>query len=386
MGCIMAEIKELLEKLKHIADNPREQLDNYIAQGKKAVGVWPYYAPEEIIYAGGLVPMGVWGGIGPIDKAKEYFPTFYYSLALRCLEMGLDGTLDGLSACMLTTLDDTLRPLSQNYKVSVGRKIPMVFLNHAQHRKEEFGKIYNAKLFESARKRLEEICDVKITDENLKKAFEVYNENRRLKREFIKLVGSHSQTVKASDRCYVLKAAYFMLKDEYNTLLKELNEKLKALQEEENLGPRVVTSGIICDNPGLLEVLDDFNICVVADDVAHESRALKIDVDTSIEDPMYALADQFARMDEDPILYDPDIWKRPKYVVDLAIDNDADGCLLFMMNFNDTEEMEYPSLKQAFEKEAIPLIKMGYDQQMTDFGQVRTQLETFSEMVQLNNM
>ena len=386
MGCIMAEIKELLEKLKHIADNPREQLDSYIAQGKKAVGVWPYYAPEEIIYAGGLVPVGVWGGIGPIDKAKEYFPTFYYSLALRCLEMGLDGTLDGLSACMLTTLDDTLRPLSQNYKVSVGRKIPMVFLNHAQHRKEEFGKIYNAKLFESARKRLEEICDVKITDENLKKAFEVYNENRRLKREFIKLVGSHSQTVKASDRCYVLKAAYFMLKDEYNTLLKELNEKLKALPEEENLGPRVVTSGIICDNPGLLEVLDDFNICVVADDVAHESRALKIDVDTSIEDPMYALADQFARMDEDPILYDPDIWKRPKYVVDLAIDNDADGCLLFMMNFNDTEEMEYPSLKQAFEKEAIPLIKMGYDQQMTDFGQVRTQLETFSEMVQLNNM
>lgn len=386
MGCIMAEIKELLEKLKHIAENPREQLDNYLAQGKKAVGVWPYYAPEEIIYAGGLVPMGVWGGIGPIDKAKEYFPTFYYSLALRCLEMGLDGTLDGLSACMLTTLDDTLRPLSQNYKVSVGRKIPMVFLNHAQHRKEEFGKIYNAKLFESARKRLEEICDVKITDENLKKAFEVYNENRRLKREFIKLVGSHSQTVKASDRCYVLKAAYFMLKDEYNTLLKELNEKLKALPEEENLGPRVVTSGIICDNPGLLEVLDDFNICVVADDVAHESRALKIDVDTSIEDPMYALADQFARMDEDPILYDPDIWKRPKYVVDLAIDNDADGCLLFMMNFNDTEEMEYPSLKQAFEREAIPLIKMGYDQQMTDFGQVRTQLETFSEMVQLNNM
>ena len=160
MGCIMAEIKELLEKLKHIADNPREQLDNYLAQGKKAVGVWPYYAPEEIIYAGGLVPMGVWGGIGPIDKAKEYFPTFYYSLALRCLEMGLDGTLDGLSACMLTTLDDTLRPLSQNYKVSVGRKIPMVFLNHAQHRKEEFGKIYNAKSVSYTHLTLPTICSV----------------------------------------------------------------------------------------------------------------------------------------------------------------------------------------------------------------------------------
>ncbi|SPY40137.1 (R)-2-hydroxyglutaryl-CoA dehydratase subunit beta [Peptoniphilus harei] len=50
--------------------------------------------------------------------------------------MGLDGSLDGLSASMITTLDDTLRPFSQNYKVSVGREIPMVFLNHAQHRKK----------------------------------------------------------------------------------------------------------------------------------------------------------------------------------------------------------------------------------------------------------
>ncbi|RVU54679.1 2-hydroxyacyl-CoA dehydratase subunit D [Anaerosphaera multitolerans] len=380
----MSEVKNLLEQFEYIAKNPRKQLDKYLAEGKKAVGIFPYYAPEEIVYAGGMVPMGVWGGVGPIEKAKEYFPTFYYSLALRCLEMALDGTLDGLSASILTTLDDTLRPLSQNYKVSAGREIPMVFLNHGQHRKEEFGKVYNATIFNKAKEELEKICDVEITDENLKKAFEVYNENRALKREFIKLAASHPQTIKASDRCYVLKSSYFMLKDEHNELLKKLNEELKSMPEEDWDGSRVVTSGIIADNPGLLQVLDDYKICIVADDVAHESRGLKVDIDMSIEDPMMALADQFARMDEDPILYDPDIWKRPKYVVDLAIDNDADGCLLFMMNFNDTEEMEYPSLKQAYEAEGIPLIKMGYDQQMEDFGQVKTQLETFSEMVQLN--
>lgn len=382
----MTDIKELLKEFKHIAENGREQIDKYLDQGKKVVGVFPYYAPEEIIYAGGLVPFGIWGGQGPIDKAKEYFPTFYYSLALRCLEMGLDGSLDGLSASMITTLDDTLRPFSQNYKVSVGREIPMVFLNHAQHRKEEFGKTYNAKIFKQASERLEEICDVKITDENLKKAFEVYNENRALKREFVKLCGDYSQTIKASDRSNVLKASHHMLKDEHNKMLKELIEALKAMPKEECKGPRVVTSGIITDNPALLEVLDNFNVCVVADDVAAESRGFKVDVDTSIEDPYMALADQFARMDEDPILYDPDIWKRPKYVVDLALDNDADGCLLFMMTFNDTEEMEYPSLKQAYEKAGIPLIKLGYDQQMTDFGQAKTQLETFNEMVQLNRM
>lgn len=382
----MDNIKNILDKFREISENPRAQLDKYLAAGKKAVGVFPYYAPQEIIHAAGMLPYEVWGGRGPIDKAKEYFPTFYYSLALRCLEMALDGTLDGLSAMMLTTLDDTLRPLSQNYKVSAGRKIPMVFLNHAQHRKEDFGKTYNAKIFGQAKERLEEICDVKITDEALRKSFEIYNENRTLKREFIKLVGDYSQTIKASDRAHVLRASYFMFKEEHSEMLKELISLLKEMPKEENLGPRVVTSGVITDNPGLLEVFDNFNICVVADDVAAESRGIKVDIDMSIEDPMYALADQFARMDEDPILYDPDIWKRPQYVLDLALDNDADGCLVFMMTFNDTEEMEYPSLKIAYEKAGVPLIKMGYDQQMTDFGQVRTQLETFNEMVELNRM
>lgn len=380
------EIKELLEKFREYANNPRKRLDEYLAQGKKAVGVFPYYAPEEIIYAGGMVPYGVWGGRGPIEKAKEYFPTFYYSLALRCLEMGLDGSLDGLSASMLTTLDDTLRPLSQNYKVSVGRKIPMVFLNHGQHRKEEFGKKYNAKIFKKAKEELEKICGVEISDENLKKAFEVYNENRAEKRRFIKLAAKLPKTIKASDRCLVLKSSYFILKDEHTKLLKELNDKLEKLPEEQAEGMRIVTSGIITDNPGLLKLFDDFKVCIVADDVAHESRGLKVDIDMSIEDPMLALADQFARMDEDPILYDPDIVKRPRYVANLVKENNADGCLLFMMNFNDTEEMEYPSLKQEFDKEKIPLIKMGYDQQMEDFGQVKTQLETFNEIVQLNRM
>lgn len=380
----MAEIKELLNDFKYYANNPRKQLDKYLAEGKKAVGIFPYYAPEEIVYAAGIVPFGVWGGQGPIEQAKNYFPTFYYSLALRCLEMALDGTLDGLSASMITTLDDTLRPFSQNYKVSAGRKIPMIFLNHGQHRKEEFGKRYNARIFNKAKEELEKICDVKVTDENLKKAFKVYNENRAEKRKFIKLAATHPQTIKASDRCYVLKSSYFMLKDEHTALLKQLNEKLEALPEEKWDGVKVVTSGVITDNPGLLEVFDNYKVCVVADDVAHESRALKVDIDLSIEDPMLALADQFARMDEDPILYDPDIYKRPKYVLDLVKENKADGCLLFMMNFNDTEEMEYPSLKQAFEAAKVPLIKMGYDQQMADFGQVKTQLETFNEIVQLS--
>jgi hypothetical protein len=379
------EINQLLEKFDHIAHNQREQIDNYLAEGKQVVGVFPYYAPEEIIHAAGAVPIGVWGGEGSIDLAKQYFPTFYYSLAMRCMEMALDGSLDGLSATMLTTLDDTLRPLSQNYKVAVGDKIPMVFINHGQHRKEEFGITYNAKMFRRAADELKAALGIDEIDESkFEETFEIYNKNRQLKREFTKLAADHRQTISTKDRSNVLKSSFLMLKEEHNELLEDLVKQLKNIEKEEWDGPRVVTSGVITDNDGLLEVLDEYEVNVVDDDVAAESRGFKVDIDTSIKDPYVALADQFARMDEDPLLYDPDITKRPKYVLNQALENDADACILFMMTFNDTEEMEYPSLKKAYDKAGIPLIKMGYDQTMSDFAQVRTQLETLSDLVELN--
>ena len=67
----METIKELLEQFKYLANNPRKQLDKYLAAGKKAVGIFPYYAPEEIVYAAGIAPFGVWGGQGPIERAKN---------------------------------------------------------------------------------------------------------------------------------------------------------------------------------------------------------------------------------------------------------------------------------------------------------------------------
>ena len=379
------EIKQLLETFDHVAHSQREQIDKYLEEGKKVVGVFPYYAPEEIIHAAGAVPIEIWGGSGPIDLAKQYFPTFYYSLAMRCMEMALDGSLDGLSATMITTLDDTLRPLSQNYKVAVGDKIPMIFLNHGQHRKEEFGITYNARLFKQAAEELKKALGIdEIKEEDFKKTFEIYNKNRALKREFVKLAGDHRQTISTKDRSNVIRSSYFMLKEEHNELLEDLVSQLREMPKEEWEGPRVVTSGVIADNEGLLEVLDEYKINIVDDDIAAESRGFKVDIDTSIEDPYRALSDQFARMDEDPILYDPDITKRPKYVLNQALERDADACILFMMTFNDTEEMEYPSLKKAYDKAGVPLIKMGYDQTMSDFAQVRTQLETLSDLVELN--
>jgi Benzoyl-CoA reductase/2-hydroxyglutaryl-CoA dehydratase subunit, BcrC/BadD/HgdB len=374
-------METIINEFKEIAANPEKKLAMYKAQGKKAIGVLPYYAPEELVYAAGMVPFGVWGTNNKnISHAKEYCATFYCTIAQLSLEMLLDGTLDGLSGIITPTICDTLRPMSQNIRVAMGDKMPVIFLAHPQNRSTTYGLKFCVDQYTNVRKELEKITGKAITDDDIVKSIKVYNASRKARREFVKLASEHCDVVKPTVRSAVLKAAFFMLKDEYTAKLEELNRELAMLPICQWSGKKIVTSGIICDNPALLEALEDNNIAIAADDVAYESRAFRIDVPEDA-DPMMALAKQFANIDCDVLLYDPESAKnnRGEFVAKLVKDSGADGLILFMQQFCDPEEMEYPYLKKALDAAKIPHIKIGIDQQMRDFGQAKTAIQAFAE-------
>lgn len=378
-------IQQHFEAFSKAANHPDEQLKAYKAQGKKAIGVMPYYAPEELVFAAGMVPMGMWGtNKKNIKEAKEYCASFYCSLAQLDLEMLLDGTLDDLDGVIMTTLCDTLRPMSQNIRVSMAKlgKMPTIFLAHPQNRRPEYGIQYTISQYRNVKEQLEEIAGAKITDEALKNAIKVYNQSRSERRRFVKLAGEHPEAVSAVNRSAVLKASYFMLKDEYTEALKALNDELEALPKSDWKGVRIVTSGIICDNPDLLQILDDNQIAIAMDDVAHESRSFRTDAPEE-GDPMRALAQQFADLDYSVLLYDEASAenRRAEHVADLVREYHAQGVVVFMQNFCDPEEMEYPSLRQELDKQNIRHIRLGIDHQMRDFGQAKTALQAFADVI-----
>lgn len=82
----------------------------------------PYYAPEELVYAAGMMPFGMWGSNDKTEqRSKEYCATFYCTIAQLDLEMLLDGTMDLLDGVITPTICDTLRPMSQNIRVAMVR-------------------------------------------------------------------------------------------------------------------------------------------------------------------------------------------------------------------------------------------------------------------------
>jgi len=378
-------INTLLDEFKVKAATPKQQLAEYKAQGKKVVGVLPYYAPEELVYAAGIVPMGIWGSnTKTISRAKEYCATFYCTIAQLALEMLLDGTMDGLDGIITPTICDTLRPMSQNFRVAMGDKMSVIFLAHPQNRFEEFGLQFTVDQYNHVKKELEKIAGREITNDDIQNAIKVYNESRAARRKFVKLASDHCDVITPTKRSAVLKAFYFMLKDEYIAKLNELNAELEKLPVCDWQGTKVVTSGIICDNPALLAAFEENNIAIAADDVAHESRSFRTDVPENA-DPMMALAQQFANVDYEVLLYDPKSSenRRGEFVANLVKESGAQGLVLFMQQFCDPEEMEYPYLKKALDNAGIPHIKLGVDQQMRDFGQAATAIEAFADVLEM---
>lgn len=378
-------INTLLDEFKVKAATPKQQLAEYKAQGKKVVGVLPYYAPEELVYAAGIVPMGIWGSnTKTISRAKEYCATFYCTIAQLALEMLLDGTMDGLDGIITPTICDTLRPMSQNFRVAMGDKMSVIFLAHPQNRFEEFGLQFTVDQYNHVKKELEKIAGKEITNDDIQNAIKVYNESRAARRKFVKLASDHCDVITPTKRSAVLKAFYFMLKDEYIAKLNELNAELEKLPVCDWQGTKVVTSGIICDNPALLAAFEENNIAIAADDVAHESRSFRTDVPENA-DPMMALAQQFANVDYEVLLYDPKSSenRRGEFVANLVKESGAQGLVLFMQQFCDPEEMEYPYLKKALQAADVPHIKLGIDQQMRDFGQARTAIQAFADVLEM---
>ena len=377
-------IEVLLNEFKEVAYNPAKQLDAFKAEGKKVIGVLPYYAPEELVYAAGMVPMGIWGSNNKsIVRAKEYCATFYCTIAQLALEMLLDGTMDQLDGLITPTICDTLRPMSQNFRVSIGEKIPTIFLAHPQNRFAPWGVQFCVDQYTNVKKMLEKIAGKEITNEDIKAAIKVYNASRAARREFVKLANDHCDVVTPTLRSAVLKASFFMLKDEYTEKLVALNNELKALPVCDWKGVKVVTSGIIVDNPTLLKIFEDNNIAIAADDVAHESRSFRVDAPEDEEDGLKALAMQFKAMDYDILLYDPASAenRRGEFVANMVKESGAQGLVLFMQQFCDPEEMEYPCLKKALDEAGIPHIKLGVDQQMRDFGQASTAIQAFADVL-----
>lgn len=372
-------VQELLSKFHDVAAHPRKQMDAYIAEGRQVVLTVPYYAPEEIVHAMGLIPMGVWGGDLPLQKSKEYFPAFICSVLQSILELGMSGTYDGASALIVPSLCDSLKCLGQNWKYAVPA-IAFIPMTCPQNRDTDEGRAFIRAGYERVAAELEQAAGARLDDAALARSIQIYNAHNAAMRELDEALAHHPE-LSAAARSDIYKSAFFLEKGEHTTLVRQLLAELKNAPGTESKLP-VMTSGILCDAPGLLEIFDDLGLQIVADDVTAESRQYRTDAPEAPEalSSLDALAEKFARTGSCSVLYDVEK-KRAKLIVDTAKARGAKGLVLVLTKFCDPEEFDYVIIKKACQAAGLPVVLLEADRQMSDYGQARTALETFRDIL-----
>ncbi|MCD7792096.1 MAG: 2-hydroxyacyl-CoA dehydratase family protein [Oscillospiraceae bacterium] len=372
----MREYTSIVQELCGIAAAPKQQLEHALASGKKAVGVMPYFAPEELAYAAGALPVGLWGADMQCSESRRYFPAFICSILHSTLEMGISGQLDGLSAIMIPISCDSLKGMGANWHYAVPQ-VPIINVAFAENRKIAAGVEFTLSQFKKIRKQLEEILGTEISDAAIASAVAVYNENRAALREFTRIAGEKPGLLSASERSGVIKAGYFMDRAEHTALVRELNAALSAAEAPEFRGVKVVLSGIMADCRGLLEVFDKNRLAVVADQLAYESVNFADDTPVT-DDPIRGMAERLGSIEGASVLYDLGK-RRCTQLAEIAQASGADGVIFVLTKFCDPEEYDFVPLKRTLERAGIPLLQIEIDRQMDSYGQISSAVEAFCE-------
>lgn len=371
--------KDIIKKLEAVALDPGKAVADTIREtGKDAVGCFPIYTPEEVVYAAGYVPVGMWGGKTEIKLADRYLQSFCCSIMRSNIENGIKGTYDMLKAVIIPTFCDTLKCICENWKVAVPQT-PLIAMVYPQNRAIEAGIEYSCDELKRVKSELEKISGREITEEDVEAAWSVYEEYRQAMRDFVRIAADYPQIIGAKTRHLIIKAGYFTDKKIYTDYIRTITAGLAGEEKKPFSGQKAVATGLLAEPVELLEIFEAENIAFAVDDLAQESRQFRT-VSRDESDVWHRMAMRIADQKGDTFLYEEEK-TRGDMLIEMVKETGADAVVVFMMKFCDPEEFDYPVYKAQLEKAGIPVLYLETEQQMDSFEQIRTRVQSFSEML-----
>jgi len=365
----------------HVANDPHGYADEWEKRtGKKVIGFFCTYTPEELIFAAGALPFRIFGTSGNITEADSFLQAYCCFLAKGGLEEALTGRLSFLDGAVFPHTCDTIQRLSDIWRMNASIKLHFdvilpVKLNSLSARD------YVADVFNKFRTDLEESLGREITENQLKHAVSVYNQNRRLLAEIYKQRSENPALISGSDVYAIMKAAMVMDRDELLTNLSKLVAELKESKPASTVprARRVILAGGICNFPDIHSIIEKAGGNVVWDELCTGSRYFDGEIRES-DDAVGAIAERYSNRIICPAKHS-DLTSRGENLVRLVREFSADGVIFLFLKFCDPHAFDYPYLKENLDKEEIPSLHLEIEQQLPSEGQVRTRLEAFMEMV-----
>jgi bzd-type benzoyl-CoA reductase N subunit len=349
------------------------------ASGRSVVGFFCAHAPEELLWAAGVLPVRLRGtGSESTAYGDQYLGSFNCSFVRHTLSRVMKGELTFLDGLLVTNSCDHVRRL---FDVFTAKEV--VPFNHYLdvphlNSEESFARL-TAQL-RSLQAKLESFFGVAISDEALSDAIELYNRTRVLLGRASALRGENPPRATGSEVLALSVASASVPKDRFNRLAEQrLAELERRDPEPASTGPRLLVIGGALDDPGFLELIESMGASVVADQLCWGSKSFADLTDQEI-DPIDAIARRILEHMPCPRMLDQ-YPRRLENLIEAVKRYRVDGIICERLKFCDMWGGEIEMLRRSLKQQAgTPLLVLERDYVAAgSAGQLRTRVQAFLE-------
>ena len=349
--------------------------------GGKVVGCFPVYSPVELIHAAGMLPVGVMGGGNQIEiaYADSRFQSFVCSIIKSTMELGLTGRLKGLNGIILHSICDPAKNLSSIMR----RNFPdlwVEFIHFPQNLESPLALDYLVAEYRRVLDDLEVLAGGPVTDGDLKKSIEQYNESRARVRRLYEIRRESPQLLSAAE-CYALvRAGTLMPPDEHRELLDEALDALSRREVKLKDRIRVVLEGSFCEQPPLelIQALEEAGCDILDDDFLLGHRWFLDDVPAN-GDPLRALARAYIDGSVGSAVKHDLRHTKAAPLLEKVKRSGAQAVVVLAAKFCEPALFDYALYRRDLEAAGIPHIFLEFEEKMWIFDKIRTEIETFVE-------
>jgi benzoyl-CoA reductase/2-hydroxyglutaryl-CoA dehydratase subunit BcrC/BadD/HgdB len=361
-----------IRELKHQKEN-----------GKKIIGVFCNFVPEELIIASNCVPVRLClGSIEPILRSEEIVPRNFCPLIKSSLGSSMMGSpvFDLLDTVIVPTTCDGKKKLAE---ILVERMPTWVMeVPHTnetpQARQHWFFEVQVLK------KKLEKLTKNKITIKKLKSAIELTNRKRRVLRKLYYLRKQNPPPIWGRDALLVTNLAIYDDISRWTAQVETLCNELVNLKPINNSSsPRIMLTGspVVFPTWKIPILTEESGGVIVIDDICTGSKELWDHIEPanwSMTGMLVGIADKYLM--NTCACFTPNLNRRDR-IIQYINDFNVDGVIYHTLQGCHIYGLEQHRIEKALTQIKIPRLCIETDYSEEDVEQIRTRLEAFIEMI-----
>ncbi|HVP10484.1 MAG TPA: double-cubane-cluster-containing anaerobic reductase [Phycisphaerae bacterium] len=356
-------------------------------KGRRIIGTFCLYVPEEIILAVDGVSVGLCAGadIGS-EAAEQILPRNTCALIKSFVGFKLNKVCPYVEACNFVIGETTCDGKKKAYELF--NELKETFVMEVPQTKSPHAKaLWRAEIGRLVEK-IEASSGRKITVENLRRGIETVNAKRAALHRLNALRAANPAPISGRDAILINQTQFYddpvRFTEKINALCDELDERVARHVGAVQAGaPRILIAGCPMAAPNWkLPYLIEKNGAVIVGEEScvgeRGTRNLVSTKGTTRDQLLDNIADRYLRID--CACFTPNN-ERLDHIPEMARKYKADGVVHYAIQFCGPYTMEAFKVEKRLQRENIPLLRLETDYSMEDRAQLETRIQAFLELL-----